>query len=360
MLQQQELTDLYRTYRHVPVLSVYLHGEERDFARRAVWRRNLERGLAEARVVAESAAETEAFDAAATLINHALGVYQEFLPARGWVGFATADELVHGTATPAPVPDLVRWEPGLRVAPYVRVLKQTRPIITAILDQRQARLFRYVEGRLEELERLDAGEITDTADIGTAKRAATHSGVRGQTSTDAARRQIEVGAERLARRAAGAIESLAGADGLAILGGTPEMIALVGHETGQGSRHPPLEVPSLHMGMTEPQVRTLVEDAASRLSQDIHSELVEELIGMARSEGRGALGREHTVTALEERRVEMLVIARGRATSEPDFVDYCVGAALEQGADVEEVAGPAEARLEDAGGGIGARLRYRL
>ena len=58
-------------------------------------------------------------------------------------------------------------------------------------------------------------------------------------------------------------------------------------------------------------------------------------------------------------RVVTLLLSRTFIRSDPERADECVGAALAQGASVEELSDEGAERLDALGGGMGARLRYR-
>src|SRR5690606_13597545 len=154
--------------------------------------REMEDGLAGAPEEERAAAR-----AAAALIDQELERYDGMLPERGWVGFATEDRLWYAAPSPAPMPDLVRWEDGAHVTPYVRAMKQSRPVTALVADRRHARIFRYLHGELREEETLWSDAALDSASAGSAKRASTHSGSRGEPRSDAARRVEEVSTERM-------------------------------------------------------------------------------------------------------------------------------------------------------------------
>jgi hypothetical protein len=59
-------------------------------------------------------------------------------------------------------------------------------------------------------------------------------------------------------------------------------------------------------------------------------------------------------------RVDTLLLSRTFIRAQPDAADQCVGSALAQDASVEELSEEGAARLDREGGGIGARLRYRV
>ncbi|MGH7500236.1 MAG: hypothetical protein ACREL7_00625 [Longimicrobiales bacterium] len=359
MLTREKLIDLYRSRSDQHVLSIYLNAEEHDPAKRRAWRRAFDHILEYVNRTVD-AADREDFESALAHIRKELRQYDAFLPDRGWAGFAAADQLLYAETMPVPMPNFGCWEEGSHVAPYVRALKQSRPVISVLVDSRRARVYRYQNGNLRDLRELIAEGVTaDIADFNASKRASTHTGTRGETGTDVAQRLQDVHTDRMVKQLADLISEEAGPEGFVVIGGTHEMIAATTsrlHKSMAGRVH---EESSLSFDLSIPDVRKLTEMAASRLSERRHSALVAGVIDLARAGGRGSLGRDDTDRALLDHRVEFLVVSRELATRYPDYVDECVGLAFEQGAEVEEVAGSAGSRLDAEGDGIGARVRFK-
>lgn len=363
MLTHDELVELYRKFRQEKVLSVYLDGNATDFAERKVWRRHLDQQVTEARrlVNGESPEDEADFKKAFKRIQNVLDGYDSFLPDRGWVGFATADELVYADPVRVPMPDLVRWEGGLRVAPYVRALKQERLVLTVLVDSRRARIFEYRDGELTEPHALSAETfLGDLTDINVSKRATSHSGVRGKTGTDAAQKYLEVGSERMLKMLMELVIDRLGADGVLVIGGTPEAVK------GALAQLPPhvkdrvVERGSLRLEMSEAEVRDALESAASSLNQSMQRSLLQAVIDQARAGGKGALGPVDVQQALEGARVDTLLLSRGFLRGSPDYADHLVGAAFEHHAEVEELSGEGAELLDREGEGVAARLRYTV
>jgi peptide subunit release factor 1 (eRF1) len=271
------------------------------------------------------------------------------------------------------MPDLVRWEHGIRVAPYMRSLKQHRPVVVVLADRQRARILVYRNGEVTEPEDLLADtSMGDLTDVSTNKRAyqlrvqagegtrGTTSGVRGETATDQAQRILEVSSERMWKALGLAAASYAGADGFLVLGGPSETAARLSSYLPEPVRARATEGASLHLGMTTAEIRTAAEEAAHALSAAHHESLVGEVVDRARSGGKAVLGGEATARALREMRVDTLLLSASFLRSDPDFADHCAGAALSQHAQVEEIGSPGGERLDQEGGGIGARLRYRI
>ncbi len=363
MLTHDELVDLYRDFRQDKVLSVYLDGKATDFAERTAWRRRLDQQVAEARRLANGAGpEEEAkFTEALELIKGALGDHESFLPDRGWVGFATPENLVYAKPVRVPMPDLVRWEGGIRVAPYVRALKQERLVLTVLVDSRRARIFEYRAGELGEPENLNAETfLGDLTDINVSKRATSHTGVRGKTGTDAAQKFLEVGSERMLKKLAETVTDRAGDEGILVLGGTPEVVSGLSSHLPAKLKDRKVVESSLRLEMSDAEVRNALEKAASQLNQKLQGELLQEVIDLARSGGRGALGPDKVQKALTEARVDTLLLSRNFIRANPDYADHLVGSAFEQHAELEELSGEGADRLDVEGEGVAARLRYTL
>jgi hypothetical protein len=362
MLSREQLEALYREVRDEAVLSVYIDGGQSDPANRRAWRTAFDGAMAEERrrIETEAPEELEAFDAARGLIEDAVAGHKEFMPAHGWVAFATGEALRYADGVPVPMPNLVRWERGLRAAPYVRALKQERVVVGVLADRRRARVFTYREGAVSEHDELVAdADFGDLSESAASTRGTGQSGSRGETGSDAGQRAVEVSASRMHSLLLDRVGELAGHDGFVILGGTPEVVSAVAKQAG-GFRGRLLERPDMHLDMSEAEVKTVLEDAASELTRGLQDELLSKVVDAARSGGKGSLGIQATKEALREGRVDALLVSRGFRERDGDLVDRFVGTAFEQGAMVEELSEAGAARLDEEGEGVAARLRYTL
>jgi hypothetical protein len=276
------------------------------------------------------------------------------------VGFGTASGLRHSESLPVQVSTLVRWERGARIAPYIRGLKQTRPMAVALVDSRRSRLFLYREGQVTEVEDLRSDTfLGDLLDPAAPQRPGRYSGTRGETATDAAQRYLEEGMVRMLKRVRDVAVDLVKPDGFILIGGDQEAVAVLRPMFPKGSDRRILENPSLFVEMALPEVKTAAAEGASSLSKLRQISLLEEIIEQTHSGGNGSLGAEETVRALTEGRVDILALSRGFVEANPDLADQCVSEAFQQGADVRVFSGGPAERLDMEGGGVGARLRYR-
>lgn len=361
MLSRTELLDLREHLADRPVLSLYLDAEQSDPAERRAWRIRLNHLLKdlEDELAARSSSELEAARAAIKLVNDRFAGTEGLLPERGWVAFASPDQLWYAGPSAAPMPDLIRWERGMHVAPYVRALKQSRPVMTLLVDQRRARLLRYQHGEISHVAEFQSQfELLEASD-GASKRSVRSSGVRGQPRSDSIRRAEEVATLRMVREAVAALAESSNQDRLTAVGGSLEPVARVLALLPDRIRHRTIELGGLHIDATHSEIEAALDAAASTLSVRLQKDLVDEVIDLTRADGRACLGLERTNRALESGAVETLVLSRAFALSQPDVADTFVGAAFDRGATVEEVGGVAAVEL-DGEGGVGARLRFAV
>ena len=362
MLTRDQLADLYRELQQEKVLTVYLDGVGKDPARRRVWRRRLAQELEreEHRLGLDDSHDKQAFEAARERVLKEVDGFQSFLPGKGFVAFATAEDIRYLENLPVQVPNLVRWGTGPRVSPYIRGLKQLRPMVTALVDGRRGRVFVYKEGEVNEI--LDLRSDTfmgDLSDVASHQHSSTHSGGRGQTATDAAQRYLEVGTERLLKEVKELVCDLAGDDGFVLLGGDQEALSGLRPLMPQGMERRILENSSLRLEMTLPEVKAASAEAASVLAKRRQEALLSQIMEQAYARGTGALGGRDTVRALDAGAVDILILSRPFVEVNPDYADQCVTKAFEQGAEVRVFGGAPSERLDEVGGGIGARLRFR-
>jgi len=362
MLTRDRLAELYRALQQEEVLTVYVDGVGKDPASRRVWRRRVEQELEREsnRLISEKSEGLDGFREARDLVLKELDAFESFLPGKGYVAFATPGQLHHAENLPVQVPTLVRWEPGIRVAPYIRGLKQLRPMVTVLVDGRRGRVFTYKEGEVTEVVDLRADTFMgDLSESATSSRASKHSGSRGETATDAAQRFLEKGTKRMMREVRELVVELAGTDGFVLLGGEQEALAVLRPFLSGVNESRILENSSLFLEMSAAEVKAATAEGASELSRRRQTALLDQVKEQAYSRGTGCLGGQDTVRALEAGSVDILILSRGFVEANPDYADRCVAQAFEQGADVRVFGGGSSESLDEAGGGIGARLRFR-
>ena len=363
MLTRDQLADLYRGLQKEDVLSVYVDGVGTDPASRRVWRKKLLQELEreEHRLHFSDPEQKEAFDSAKQKVLKDLDAFESFLPGKGYAAFSTAGGIQHSETLPVQVPTLVRWDRGVRISPYIRGLKQLRPMITALVDGRRGRVFRYREGDLLEVADLVADTfLGDLSESATSPRAGKTSGGRGETATDTAQKLLEVGTERMLKEIRDVITAQAEYDGFVLLGGENETVAALRSMLTGVKESRVMENPSLWVEMSLAEVKEATRKGASELSARRQAELLDQIMEQAYSRGNGCLGGKDTVQALDAGSVDILILSKNFVEANPDYADTCVTKAFEQGADVRVFGSGPSGRLDEVGGGVGARLRFRL
>lgn len=362
MLSHEEVLRLHHDLAHRRVLSVYLNAEETDPAERGAWRLRLNGMLKEQgkALAGASPEERKVARLAVDLLERELARVPGLLPENGWVGFATEERVWYTGATPAPMPDLVRWEKGAHVAPYVRALKQSRPVTVVLADQRHARILDYRHGEMKEQQVLWADPvIAGSTSGGSSRGMATRSGMRGEPRGDAAQHIGEVTTRRMLHDVMDAVSEPIDRGHLLVLAGNSETTAALLRALPERAHERTMYIPGLPMDAAPARLREAVEAAASALSVRLQQTLVKEILDATRSAGRACLGLERTERALRVGAVDTLVLSRAFARAEPDLAERLVDLTFDHGAGVEEISEAAADEL-DSEGGIGARLRFAV
>jgi hypothetical protein len=153
MLTRVQLAALHRSFRNEPVLSVYIDGVATDPASQHAWRVVVDHRFNDLRLWLADAshAERAALERSIQLLEVELAPLAGGVGAPGWVAFIGAGRLREAHRLPAPVPTLAVWSTGLCVAPYMRALKQTRPVVVAVADARKVDLYYYCVGKLDRI-----------------------------------------------------------------------------------------------------------------------------------------------------------------------------------------------------------------
>jgi hypothetical protein len=361
MLTRTELYELERSLRGTKVLSVYLTDTAADPAERTVWRWTLSRALAETRATLGGAshAEREAFERAVALVEERLAALPEGLRFAGWVAFATPDGVRHAEVLRVPMPVLVAWGDGIRVAPYVRALARQGAAAVGIVDSRTARVYAYRDGVLEGHGTLHAEtHLGPVLHMGDHPRPGFHPGTRGVTGTDAAERARRTGRLRLLRALAERLVPLAAPDGWVLVGGIPTVASAALARLPDDVRVRARAIAGLDVHATAAQIAAHVESAVAALQREADAAAVAEILDRYAAGGTGSVGRQGTQESLREGAVDRLYFSERFLHDEPLAAEAAVQAAFDEDAAVACVGGAAAERLDAEAGGIAARLRF--
>lgn len=362
MLTLSDLGHLSQTLSGSRVLTVYVDSHVTDPAMRDAWRAALQTALRSARTHTADEDDRAAFDRASALLAEAHLPKGEW-GGRGWAAFVTEDAVRYAGELPVRVATQAIWRDGVVVSPYLRVLKQQRPVVVALVGSRMARLFRYAEARLQTLETLEeeVPQVGGSERITVARsRGGLHAPARGAVGTEAADRRQVAAFQRLAATLAERVTRLAGTDAWVAVGGTAELARRAADALPRTLQARTLVMPSLVLDAPDDEIATEAKHAASALRATEVDGFMSHLADHAGHAGRSALGVPAVQRALLARAVDVLLVAPSFLEQHATEGEDLVRAALAQGADIEVLSGRGDERLAELAGGLAARLRFPL
>ena len=361
MLNSSQLVSLERSLRGKRVLSVYLDGTAKDPAKQRMWRVQLDRSLNDLRTWREASSHSERGE----LENSLRALEQELAPmtgnvgAPGWAAFITADRVHEASPLPVAMPTQAVWSTGACVAPYMRALKELRPVALVLADSTQAAVYRYHFGKLEHIETVHAHHVVMApSHMGDTPRSGFHSGTRGATGHDEAQRSLLEGTHRMLAEAAERVMRIAGPEGWMVTGGIAQMSRQLAGKLAAGAPDRVLNAESLDIHASEADLVDAAHEAASTLRNAMDAARIAEIVDRGEATGLGAVGPAATRQTLDQARVRDLYITHRYLEDHAVEAEAAVRSALDQAAAVEEVSGVAAEQL-DAHGGMAARLRWK-
>jgi hypothetical protein len=360
MLTYSQLVALYRALANKRVLSVYLDGSASDPAVQRSWRVQLDHGLVDLRRWLEDSSrnEREELEQCVRRLDEATAGFSAGIGAPGWAAFITADRIHDAQRLPAPAPTMAVWSTGPCIAPYMRALKQHRPVVVVLADARQASIYRYHLGKLDYHDVIRAHHIVDQpAHMGTPARQGFHTGTRGSAGRDSAQRSLLRGRDRMIAEAADRVHELAGADGWILVGGIKRVAAQLTPLLQSRAPNRVIQC-SLDVHASEAEIVQSAQSCVSQLRDEVDDRRVAELLELAGAHGLGVAGPAEARSALEQSCVRDLYITHRYLEDHAAEAEEAIRAAIDQDALVEEVSGRAAERL-DGHGGMAAGLRFR-
>jgi hypothetical protein len=362
VLNLSELIALEHTLRNTRVLSVYLDGTARDPAQQRAWRVQLDHRLDDLRawLTDSPRAECEEFEQCVRLLDQQLRAFTGNVGAHGWATFITADRVHEASLLSVGMPTQAVWSTGISVAPYMRALREIRPVVVLLVDSSRASVYHYRLGTLEHIETVRAHHTVMTpSHMGDAPREGFHSGTRGDTGHDEAQRSLREGTSRMLADAAELAIRVAGTEGWIVTGGIPQVSRQLANRLSSLAPDRVLNVDSLDIHASEADLTEAARAAASTLRNAMDASRIADIVDRGEATGLGALGPAATRRTLDESRARDLYVTHRYLADHAAEAEAAVRSALDQAAQVEEVSGVAAERL-DAHGGMAARLRYRL
>lgn len=361
MLTHTDLLALHRSLRERRVLSVYIDGSAADPAIQRSWRLQLDHSLTDLRSWLEGSPRDECaeFEACVRLLDEAVARFSAGVGSPGWAAFITSDGIHHAQHLPVAEPTLAVWSNGPCLAPYMRALKERRPVVVVVADARKATIYRYSLGELDRVDVVRSYHAIDHPEhMGAPPRLGFHTGTRGSAGHDTAQRSLLTGRDRMVAETADHVYDLAGADGWIVLGGIKRVVSRLGESLASAAPERVLELDSLDIGASEAQIAAAARTGASRLRDAFDVRRVAEIAELAGAHGLGVLGEASTRNALTQASVRELYLTHRYLEDHAAEAETAVRAALDQDAQVEEASGSA-AELLDRYGGMAAALRFR-
>jgi len=359
MLTPKELGEMWRDLAHTQVLSVYLDTRVTDPAMRDAWRPALLTAIRAAGAHITDPEERGRFDQAAAVLRDPSPAPGGMWSAPGWVAFATADGLRYAADLPVRPTSLCVWREGPVIAPYVRALKQHRPVIVALVESRAIRLFRYAKGAIQPIEEFTTpSEEPSGAGSAAPPRASSAPSARGAVGTEAVARHRLAAFQRMATAFAGRVDALAGEAGWVLIGGSTEWAHHAHEALGKHLDGRVLVSSTLHHDAADADMKREATDAATELRGAHGRVIVNQLLDRGNGHARAAVGATAVQRALRASAVDLLLVSPELIRADEALAENAVRAAIGQGATVEVPSGDAAAKLDGAAQGIAARLRF--
>ena len=361
MLSLEQVIGLARRLDDRRVLSMYVDGRASDPAAQRGWRKIVEERLAAIRetLAGASHAEREELERCIRRLEAVIAATPPGIGGPGFIAFVTEDATQYAEAQPLPMPTLVAWRKGALIAPYMRALKEDMPAFVALVNSRQATLYRYARGRVSTIGKVHAHHsVGDVPHMGAIPRRGFHVGTPGRTGTEAAARAALAGRTRMMHDLAGLLAGAAPADGWVVIGGTPKPAREAYTALAHSYRERMLVAGELAITASEYEIAAAAAVAASTLRRARDTKLVASVIERTGAGGRATLGAKATRAAVAAGAVHELFLTRGFVEGRVEEAEAVVRAAIDERARIEIVSGPAAELLDAHGQGIGALLRF--
>jgi hypothetical protein len=362
MTTYQDLVELENAIGDHQVLSVYVTGGEKDPAKQKSWQIDLKNSLdeIEASLDGKPHAEREAFAVAREAAVKKSGEDGGVIRSPGWAGFFVGEKEYHAGGVPAAVRTFAAWDIGPRLTPYVRALKESRPVIVAALDKRQALIYKYSDREVQLLETVVAQTpMEEPYHMGSAPAQGFRLGTVGSTRTDEVQRELNDAIRRMLSSVSDKISKIATEDSWIVLGGLKSMAHEAFERLPKKLTDRALIAEGVDVRATESDVGELARQSASELRDRRDLQLITDAIDGAASQGLGAVGMLDVKAALEQGRVHDVYFTLSFLEQHTDDAEDMLRMALGTRALVEHVSGNAALKLDEVGG-VAARLRYVL
>jgi hypothetical protein len=256
------------------------------------------------------------------------------------------------------------------VVPLLWVMEEYQPYLLVLVDHEKARFYTASLGELGfqdamtlELDTEDwvekSAQRTASSEAGHFTRGTGSTGFGRGNKRDEFEQRVDEHHHRFYREIAARIEHISRDRDIQrlVLGGNEHSAHAVRDLLHESVAELVVDVQSIPMYFTTQEIIERVQPAALDYERQQEMDLVEQVINLAKSGGRGALGRVDVMQALDQQRVEVLV-APWRL-DDPELEAELPARVFASSGTIELVHGEAAERLK-AEGGLAARLYYAL
>lgn len=249
------------------------------------------------------------------------------------------------------------------LAPLLLAMDEYEPYLVAVVDQESAQFFVSYLGEIgfrESMEiDLEAYDFQQKTLRPSTAVGAEGTGITAGSNREAFERMIEEHRSRFYRDVVAAIQKLMDKNEVrrVILGGGEQAAHAVHHLMPDTLKDRVVGLVSIPRHYTISEIFQHILPAAQEAERKHELNLVNQVIDLAKSRGRGALGIEAVKTALDMQQVEQLILAWPSMDNE--LADELTFQTLQLNSEIELVHGEAAERL-NAEGGVAARLYYAL
>lgn len=279
---------------------------------------------------------------------------------KGLAVFLTpTSERVHELPVPLAEHAIAYGQPSL--APLLFAMDEYERTLIVVVDQERARFITgYMGGAQREgthVNDVEAYDFRHKDQMPTGRNQGDRT--MGGSNRDAFAATLEDHLRRFHQEVAAQMRQLVEDRGIRriILGGPIESAHALKHELHESLARQVVAIVPIPQWQGDGAVVQLALPAALEVEHRQEEALVDEVVGLARSGGRGALGRAAVEDCLARQQVELLILPWPLADAA--LRDRLPLAALAGGARIEFVSGAAAERV-NAEGGVAARLFYTL
>jgi hypothetical protein len=247
------------------------------------------------------------------------------------------------------------------IGPLLWAIDEYEPYLVVLVDNEKAS---FVTAHLGSADQQDSMQFDlDTSDWFT--RTVRSSGGSTSTLPNAPTREdfeqrVEAHLDRFLEDVARHAQEMAQKQGAGriVLGGNEEVAHKLLKELPEKAQQMVIGVMSIPMRATPHEVLEQILPAVLDYERQREMELVEQVVNLAKAGGRGAIGKESVMHALDQQRVELLIIPWPMPDGDGLMSELPLRI-MESGGAMELVHGAAAERVK-AEGGLAARLYYAL